>query len=629
MCGIVGFVDFKQKSNKEILCNMVNTLIHRGPDDFGCSFYVGEKFNIGLGHRRLSILDLSTMGHQPMKFDYLETVYNGEVYNFQEIKRELEKFGYAFKSNSDSEVVLKAFHKWGLKAVDKFIGMFAIALYNKKDNKLFLIRDRAGVKPLYYYFNEGIFLFSSELKSFHKYPSFKKELDYNGLASFFRYGYILAPYTIFKNTYKLESGHYLELDLKNNKIHKKKYWDVYEYYNKPKLNISEEEAIEEVEKLLESAFRYRMVSDVPVGVFLSGGYDSTAVTAILSKTYNLKTFTIGFNNTEFDESKLAKEYAKILGTEHTEYIATEEDAINIIPNLPYIYDEPFGDSSAIPTILVSKIAKQKVSVSLSADGSDEIFGGYNKHFKVPLLQKKFKKIKKYKWLLNNLRFLFQNNLINSLNLLPNYENKVNKFYDMLNKPELQFIFNRSNYYLTDRELSKLIRNKFNIRTFFDSMDELNDFNDPISKIMAVDYKTYLVDDILVKVDRATMSVSLEGREPFLDHRIIELVARLPISLKYKNGIPKYLLKQIVHKYIPQELINRPKKGFSIPINDWYDKRLKEYFMEYLNEDAIKEIGVLNFKMVDTILKRYERGEKFLIKNIWFIFIFQLWGKKWL
>jgi len=631
MCGLVGFIDYLKKSNEGLLKEMNQSLYHRGPDDEGQNFYEDESYCLGLAHKRLSILDLSKHGHQPMKYDNLEIVYNGEVYNFKEIKEELEKYNYTFESDSDTEVILKSYHKWGIDFIQKLIGMFSIVIYDKNKNKILMIRDRAGVKPFYYYEKNDIFLFSSELKAFHEHPNFEKEIDYNGLASFFRYGYILAPYTIFKDTYKLEAGHYIDYDLSLNQKSIIKYWDVYEYYNKPKLDISEEEAITKIEELLTSSFKYRMVADVPVGVYLSGGYDSTAVTALLQKDSNkkLKTFTIGFEAKEFNEANLAKKYSEILGTEHYEYIATEQDAIDIIPTLADIYDEPFGDSSAIPTILVSQIAKKEVSVVLSADGSDEIFGGYNKHHTVPLLCKKFNNLSKYIRILNFTRPVFQNSLTNKLNLLPNYKNKVNKFYDMLNQNSLEDIFNRSNYYLTDDEIKLLISSEFSILNNFNTMKDIDDKNDSTSKILGVDYKTYMVDDILTKVDRATMSVSLEGREPFLDHRIVEFVAQLPISLKYKDNTSKYLLKQIVHKYIPKEIIDKPKKGFSIPIEDWYNSKLKKYFMNYLNKESIEEIGVLNYAFVEEILHRYENGETYLIKNIWFIFIFQQWAKRWL
>ncbi|WP_419678375.1 asparagine synthase (glutamine-hydrolyzing) [Aliarcobacter lanthieri] len=631
MCGLCGFIDYRKKSNDLILRNMNEILHHRGPNDEGKSFYENESFQLGLAHKRLSILDLSKHGHQPMQFDYLEIIYNGEVYNFKEIREKLEKYDYTFESDSDTEVILKAYHKWGVDFVQKLIGMFSIVIYDKNKMKIFMIRDRAGVKPFYYYEKNDLFLFSSELKAFHEHPNFQKEIDYNGLASFFRYGYITAPYTIFMHTYKLEAGHYIEYDLYLNKKILHKYWDVYEFYNKPKLNINENEALEKIEELLQSSFTYRMVSDVPVGVFLSGGYDSTAVTTLLQKNSNkkLKTFTIGFESKEFNEADLAKKYSEILGTEHYEYIATEQDAIDIISKLADIYDEPFGDSSAIPTILVSQIAKKEVSVVLSADGSDEIFGGYNKHHNTPNLYNKFQKLTPYSPLFNFVRPIFQNKILKKVNIITNYDNKVNKFYDMLNHNNMKDIFHRTNYYFTDNEIKNLIKTDFEINNAYNSMEQISSNSDFTSKIMAVDYKTYMADDILTKVDRATMSVGLEGREPFLDHRIIEFVAQLPISLKYKENTPKYLLKQIVHKYIPKEIIDKPKKGFSIPIKEWYDTKLKNYFMDYLNQKAIEEVGVLDYGFVKEILKRYENGETFLIKNIWYIFIFQQWAKKWL
>jgi asparagine synthase (glutamine-hydrolysing) len=631
MCGIVGLIDYNKMSNKQILKKMNDAIIHRGPDDEGYSFYENNSFQVGLAHRRLAILDLSDAAHQPMQFENIEIIYNGEIYNFKEIKKELEKYRYIFKSNSDTEVILKAYHKWGMEFVNKLIGMFAIVIFDKDKNKIFLIRDRAGVKPLYYYEKNGLFLFGSELKAFHHHPQFKKELDYNGLSCFFRYGYVTSPYTIFKYTHKLDPGYYIEYDLKLKEKKLIKYWDVYDYYNKPKIEMNEEEIILNLENLLQSSFNYRMISDVPIGIFLSGGYDSTAVSALLQKNSinKLKTFTIGFKEKNFDESIFAKKIAKILGTEHYEYIVTEKDVLEIIPELSYIYDEPFGDNSSIPTILVSKLAKTQVKVALSADGSDEIFGGYSKYYQVPKLYKNFNKIYFLKAIFNLIRPLVQNKFIDNLNLFPNYNNKMNKFYDMLNNNKLEYIFNRANYYLTDYEIKNLIDQMFSIKNNFNTMSDLIFNNDVISKIMAVDYKTYLVDNILTKVDRATMSVSLEGREPFLDQRIIEFVAQIPIEIKLKNNIPKYLLKQIVHKYIPKELMERPKQGFSIPLKEWYDKGLKDYFFEFLNEKSINEVGVLNYNVVKEILNRYERGESFLIKNIWYIFIFQQWGKKWL
>ncbi len=349
MCGIAGFCDFSKKSSNDILKSMTDVLHHRGPDDSGYFWDESEYSQIALGHRRLSILDLSAHGHQPMSFEHLDIVFNGEVYNFKEIKKELLELGYDFYSDSDTEVILKSYHQWGIKAVDRFNGMFAITIYDKKTNQLIFIRDRAGVKPFYYYKKDSLILFSSELKSFHKHPNFQKEINKSSLSLYLQFGYIPEPHSIFKNCYKLRAGHYVEIDLKSQNFKEIKYWDVVDFYNKPKLDISQNEAIERTEELLKSSFEYRMVSDVPVGVFLSGGYDSSVVTAILQsgRSEKLNTFTIGFKEKGFDEAPYAKEVAKYLGTNHTEYYCTQKDALEIIPKLCELYDEPFGDSSAI------------------------------------------------------------------------------------------------------------------------------------------------------------------------------------------------------------------------------------------------------------------------------------------
>lgn len=628
MCGIAGFCDFTKTSTKQTLIFMTDILHHRGPDDSGYSFYKNEYANIGLGHRRLSILDLSSHGHQPMTYQNLEIVYNGEVYNFSEIAKELESFGYIFETCSDTEVILKAYHHWGIKAVDKFIGMFAIVIYDKETQKLIFIRDRTGVKPLYYYYKDGIFLFASELKSFHKHPKFKKEINTDALFLFFQYGYILEPLTIFMHTYKLRAGHYAVLDLKSCEFKVQKYWDVVDYYNKPKLNISFEDAKSELTKLLKSAFEYRMVSDVPVGVFLSGGYDSSAVTAILQKdrTEKLKTFSIGFHEEKYNEAHHAKKVAEYLETEHTEYYCTQKDAQELLPIMCEIWDEPFGDSSNIPTILVSRLARKDVIVSLSADGGDEIFGGYNKYTQVLKYQKLFSKIPS---IFGNIMEIVNPKYLIGLNKIYNFANRYEKLKTLLKIKDEIAMMNAITRYFTPSEVDNLLNKTAIVKTLFDNKDILNQFNDNINRMLAIDYKTYLVDDILVKIDRATMSVGLEGREPLLDHRIIEFVSQLPSNYKIKDGNKKYILKSIVHDYIPKEIMDRPKMGFSIPLNEWLGDELRKYVLEYLDSEKVAKTEVLNPLEVERLKIQYLKNNCFSVNKIWLVLVFMMWYERWM
>jgi len=631
MCGIVGFIDFANKSNLNILKNMTNVIHYRGVDDSGYSFYNTKDCQIGLGHRRLSILDLSNHGHQPMIFKSLEVIYNGEVYNFKEIKQELIKLGYKFESDSDTEVILKAYHKWGIKAVDKFNGMFAISIYDKENNKIILIRDRSGIKPLYYYEKNNIILFGSELKSFHQNEYFIKSINTDALSLYLQYGYILEPHTIFENTYKLKSGHYLEIDLKTKEINEYKYWDVIDFYNKPKINISESEAILKVDELLNSSFKYRMVSDVPVGVFLSGGYDSSIVAAILQNQSKekLNTFTIGFHEKGFDEAPYAKQVAKHLGTNHTEYYCTAKDAVDIIPQIANIYDEPFGDSSSIPTILVSQLAKKDVKVSLSADGGDEIFAGYSKYITALNYHNKFSNIN------NNIKDLisFGMNKVNPkyipiFNKSYNYKTRYEKVKNIINAKDSIESMKITSQYFTKYEVNNIINNSYkDLKTNFDL--DLFNINDDINKMLAIDYKTYMVDNILTKVDRATMSVGLEGREPLLDYRLIEFVSQLPSDLKYKNGDTKWLLKQITHKYLPKTMMNRPKKGFSVPIEEWFRDELKEYFLFYLDKSRLDKEGLFNSDVIIRLRDSYLSGNKENIQKLWFLLMFEMWYEKWM
>jgi asparagine synthase (glutamine-hydrolysing) len=631
MCGIVGFLDFGSKSSLDNLKAMTDALHHRGPDDGGYFFKAFDSIQVGLGHRRLSILDLSNHGHQPMIFNHLTIGYNGEVYNFKEIRIELENLGYQFESSSDTEVILKAYHKWGIKAVHRFNGMFAIAIFDNQKQTLTLIRDRAGVKPLYWYQKDGLFMFASELKSFHKHPAFIKELNHDGLALFLQYGYIPQPHTIFNYTYKLQAGHSLEFNIKNSQVNIHKYWDVIDYYNKPKLDINEQEALDETENLLKSACEYRMVSDVPVGVFLSGGYDSSVVTALLQseRTEKLKTFSIGFHEEKFNEAHHAKKISEHLGTDHTEYYCTQKDALEILPKLPEIWDEPFADESVIPTILVSQLAREKVTVSLSADGGDEVFGGYNKYTQAQYYYQLFNKLPARKVWAKLFTAIPPEKTGLDL-LIQNFSGKYARAISIMSAQNQTESMQKLQQVFSDKEVKTLLKQQpQKVYTGFDELIFLNPVLSELDKMLAIDFKTYQLDNILTKVDRATMSVSLEGREPLLDYRLIEYVARLDPSLKIKQGNKKYLLKQITHKYLPKEIMDRPKMGFSVPIVEWFSDELKCYLDHYLEPNYLEKQDLFNVEKLTKMKIQYLAGQKHHISKLWTILVFQMWYERWM
>lgn len=631
MCGIAGLVDIKYQSDLDMLKKMTDVLFHRGPD-FGGYFFEGTgSSQVGLGNRRLSILDLSSNGYQPMSFNYLTMVYNGEVYNFKEIRVELEKLGYSFNSDSDTEVILKAYYKWGSEAVHRFNGMFAIAIFDSQKKTLTLIRDRAGIKPLYWYHKDGLFMFASELKSFHQHPIFVKELNHDSLALFLQYGYIPQPHSIFKHTHKLQAGHVLELNIKNSQFNIKKYWDVVDCYNKPKLIISEQEALDETERLLKSASEYRMVADVPVGIFLSGGYDSSTVAALLQseRTEKIKTFSIGFFEEKFNEAHHAKKVAKYLGTNHTEYYCSNRDIIDILPKLAEIWDEPLADNSMIPTILVSKLARDQVKVSLSADGGDELFGGYDKYVKAKYYHELFNKLPARNLLAKILGMISTKKTSLDL-LIGDFSYKFNRALSIMSADSQNQVMQTLQKFFTDNELLDLVRFKTgNIKTDFDNILHFKNHLGEIDKMMAIDFKTYQPDNILVKIDRATMFVSLEGREPLLDYRLIEYVAQLDPALKINQGNKKYLLKQIAHKYLPKDILDRPKMGFSVPIVELFRNELKHYIEHYLNPELIGKQGLFNVEKITNMKTQYFNGQKHIFEKLWIILVFQMWHERWM
>jgi asparagine synthase (glutamine-hydrolysing) len=620
MCGICGSIEINP--DKEVGLRMIHTLQHRGPDAQGVKVYNNE--HCMLCHARLSIIDLSEAANQPMEFDDLVVVFNGEIYNFKEIRTELESLGHGFRLQSDTEVILHAYKQWGERCVDHFIGMFAFAILDKSLHQLFLCRDRAGIKPLYYYKKGETFLFASELKAFYQHPDFIKKVDPLSRALYFQYGYVPAPYAIFKDVRKVEAGTWMKIDIDSQEITTIKYWDVNKFYAMPKLSLSYEEAMEQLEHLLESAFNYRMVADVPVGIFLSGGFDSVGLTSLLQKdrTVPQKTFTIGFNQGN-NEAPIAKEVAKRLGTNHTEYICTEEDCQKILPDLPKFFDEPFSDNSAVPTILVSRIARRQVKVVLSADGGDETFGGYNSYaglLKANGILNKFKAVRSD---------FFSKATLLMTGLLPQYtflREKAETFAKLLALP-VDYRVSAAFMYggmLMESVYNMILREPYPSLIFG---RRESDYHNPLDVALSTDYQNYMANDILVKVDRSTMSTSLEGRDPLLDHRIVEFAARLPMDYKIKNGVRKRIFRDIVYKYVPRELMDRPKTGFTMPIDAWLKGKLHYLLDEYLTKSELDD-EVFNVKRIMHLRNLFESGKlKHENKVIWRLLVYQMWEQK--
>lgn len=635
MCGIAGFIDFQTRTSKELLVKMTDSLLHRGPDASGYHYAAVNHYAVGLGHRRLSIIDLSPAGNQPMQFmdGRYWIIFNGEIYNYAEVKKELVEMGHHFVSGSDTEVILHAYHQWGAAALKRFIGMFAFVIYDSQEEKIFCCRDRAGVKPFYYYWKNGLFLFGSELKALMAHPSFSKEINLNAVAAYMQFGYVPAPHCIFEDTYKLDAAHWLLLDLKTKEIVTEKYWNVYNSYNREKLKISMPEAIQETEKVLEKAFNYRMVADVPVGVFLSGGYDSACLASLLQKnsTQKIKTFTIGVADEKLNEAPYAKEVAALLGTDHHEYYCTEQDALDLIPELPFHYDEPFADSSAIPTMLVSKMARKSVTVALSADAGDEIFGGYDRYEWMLKYHKKMNSIPSF---IRKSGAVFMNTVpLNKLPLFKSdhiFQNRYEKLATLLNDPSPQNVFMGMTANYSEKERKAIMMQPVEILESAHYRQELlDDHFDPLTYAMAKDYQTYLVDDILQKVDRATMSVSLEGREPFLDQHVIEWAGSLPAEYKIYNGKRKYILRQIVHQYIPEKMMDRPKMGFMIPVNKWLETALKPLVDKYFDREFIQKQNIFDYNTIRQIKKSFYENKKEHVSKIWFLLMFQMWYDRWM
>jgi asparagine synthase (glutamine-hydrolysing) len=609
MCGITGFFTPQRVFSEPELHNMTNIIAHRGPNAEG--FYFDNE--IGLGHRRLSIIDLSDSANQPMMSAsgrYI-IVFNGEVYNYSELRQE---FQLKCKTSSDTEVILQMFELFKHDAVQYFNGMFAFAIYDLHEKNLFVYRDRMGIKPLYYFWDGKNFAFASELKCLLQLNYIKSNIsiDYNSVNEFLHLGYVPVPNSIYKNIKKLNSGAFIEIS--SSKFEINNYWNI-ENKILAKKNLIEDEmqAHEILRDLITSSVRYRLKSDVPFGTFLSGGIDSSIVTAVAQKQLytQLNTFSIGFADSKHDESQYAKKIAEYLGTKHHELIVTEQDAIKLVNSLNDIYDEPYADSSAIPTLLVSKMARENVTMALSGDGGDELFMGYGSYTWAERLQNK--KLQKFRKPLS-FAMSFMNNKYKRVSHLINYED-ISSIKS--------HIFSQEQYLFSRKEITNLLnpdfRNEIRIAESFNTERELTE----TEQQSLFDMKYYLKDDLLVKVDRASMYHSLEVRVPLLDYNIVEFALNLSPKLKIKNGVSKYLLKEVLYDFVPAHLFNRPKWGFSIPLDKWLKNDLSFLINDYLSSSEINKYGILSEQKVERLKYLFlKKNHSYLYNRIWLLIVLQ-------
>ena len=645
MCGLAGYFNVQGlDSNAEEIClAMTSKLIHRGPDDAG--IWLNPEHGIALGHRRLSIQDLSSSGHQPMESSsgrYI-IVYHGEIYNFRKIQKELVNRGYEFHGHSDTEVLLAAVEQWGVaEALTRFTGMFALALWDKKNRMLSIARDRVGEKPLYYGWQGKSFLFASELKALRVHPEWKNKINRDALALYMRHNYIAAPNSIYQNIYKLTPGTILRLpySIRPGELPTPlPYWkmkDVAEYGNSNPVDLSDDEAVDELDKLLRESIRNQMISDVPLGAFLSGGYDSSAVVALMQaeSDQKIKTFSIGFHEEAYNEAHHAKKVASHLGTDHTELYVTPQQAMDVIPRLPYLYDEPFSDPSQIPTFLVSEMTRQYVTVSLSGDGGDEIFAGYDRYFFANSLWKKIRKIPYplRKVLASGIKGVKPSTLGASLQWLSPYLSSYGgqgSFGDKLQKGADLLLFNTfEELYLRLishwKDTENLVLHSEEPLSPLTDQSLWADLSDNIQTMQYLDTISYLPDDILVKVDRAAMGVSLETRVPFLDHRVIEYAWSLPQNMKVRNGDGKWIIRRLLDKYIPSTLMDRPKMGFGVPIDSWLRGPLRDWAESLLNESKLHEEGFFNPTPIRKKLAEHMSGDRNWQYHLWDVLMFESW-----
>lgn len=616
MCGICGYIS-RKRIEPEQLGKMNDTMYHRGPNDSGeeiCA--IRDGYQLGLAQRRLSIQDLSPMGHQPMHSadGRVSVVYNGEIYNFLELKKEMTE--YPFRSSCDTEVIIAAYLKWGIKCIEKFHGMFAIALYDADTGDFYLVRDRIGKKPLYYWYEDGNLVFASELKPIMAYPGFPKKINRDILGRYLYQQYVKAPESIFQNVYQLEPGSVLKFA--KGQIRTYRYWEISKVYHRKKGTGPKnyDEAKAQLKNRLEKAVRQRMIADVPLGTFLSGGYDSSLVTAVAQSCSSapVKTFSIGFHDKKYDEAGFAKQVAAHLGTSHTELYIDESDMLRLVDSIPKYFDEPFADSSQIPTMLVSELAGRDVTVALSGDGGDEFFCGYNIYEKVAQAQK-------LDWI---------GGLAHAAGriggLEKHYPFKVRTISgNRYKETKTQML---SYHYL---EAAQNMAAGGGIPCFYDHMESKYRERNWQERRMLLDMDTYLPGDILCKIDRAAMKYSLETRCPILDTEMMEFAFSIPHVFKYQAGNKKRILKDVAYDYIPKALLERPKKGFGVPLDRWLRGPLKERLLDMTQGSYLRRQGLFDAAYTESFVRQYiGRGDAGsgtganFSRIIWALFVFQCW-----
>jgi asparagine synthase (glutamine-hydrolysing) len=629
MCGIVGFVTSRVQNIPDygVLRDMRESLIHRGPDDAGEYIRTIDQRGpfVFLGHRRLSIIDLGT-GHQPLcnEDETVWVVFNGEIYNFGELRTRLEDLGHRFKTNSDTEVIVHAYEEYKDDCFRYLNGMFAVGIWDEKQNRMVLARDRLGKKPLYYSFINGTLLFASELKAIMLSPAFPRKVDPVSLMKYLFFEFIPCPHTIFKDAKKIPAASYLVWDKKG--IEVGQYWSPFDRQNGEE-KLSEAEAELRMMELLKESVKRRLISDVPLGVFLSGGIDSSTVAALAQKEVSgkIKTFSIGFEDPSFDESRYATLASKYIGTEHHEQMMMPADLLNIVPTLPDILDEPMADASILPTYLLSKFTRGYVTVALGGDGGDELFAGYPTY----LAHKLATQYDRYLGRLHPAINLFGNLLpVSDDNI--SFDFKVKKFLSGIGYPDGirnsvwlgSFLFSEN-----EKVLSEEIHGQFNRNQLVEEIslyERQYPYDDRITRLQYLDLKLYFQESILVKVDRASMACSLEVRAPFLDHELVEFVMGLPSEWKLKGFTSKYILKKSMRHWLPDEIIQRKKKGFGVPIAKWVKMELKELFEDLLSSDRIRREGYLNPEYVTHLLQEHLVNKRDNRKQLWTLLVWELW-----